>query len=102
MDLAEIETDVFLMGNWKSIDDLEFSITLEELFALHRAIYRSEHRRNKFAAALKGVDLDDFDAEEEETPFEKIKRQAEADLAGKTEDEFVFDMIGIEIETDDD
>lgn len=87
------------MGSWKSISEMEESITLEELYLLVDAMYRKEHRQNKFAAALKGVDLDEGQESED---FERIKLKAQADLAGRNEEEFVFDMIGIEIDTDDD
>lgn len=95
-------TDCFHLGSWKSIIEMEDNITIEELYALQAALYRQEHRRNRFAAALKGVDLDKESATEEEDPFERIKRKAEAELAGKSEQEFIFDMIGIEVDSSDD
>lgn len=78
---------------------MEDSLTLDELELLSEAQYRKEDRHNKFMAAIQGIDLSDS---EEETDFEKIKMRAAAELAGKSEEEFVFDSIGIEIEDDDD
>lgn len=93
--------DVFHRGSWKSFYEMEASITVEELYMLQGAVYREEHRRNKFAAALKGVDLDKETGGDEGDPFLKIQMKAQADMAGKTEDEFVFDMLGVEIDTEE-
>ncbi len=87
------------MGAWKSIKEMEDELTLEELYALAEAVHRAEHRRNKFMAALNGVDLDEG---KKDDAFERVKQKAAADLAGKSEEEYVFDLIGIEIEPDDD
>lgn len=77
---------------------MEDTLTLDELQLLVDASHRVEHRRNKFAAALKGIDIDD----EVDDKFEEVKRQAEAQLAGMSEEEYVFDLIGIEVDADDD
>lgn len=77
---------------------MEEELTIEELYALSEAQQRTEHRHNKFAAALQGVDLDE---NKSDTTFEDLKRKAAAELAGKSEDEFVLNMIGIEVEDDD-
>jgi hypothetical protein len=78
---------------------MEDTLTLEELYLLVDARHREEHRRNRFAAAMQGVDIDEGQADAD---FERVQRKAAADLAGKTEDEFVFSMIGIEVESDED
>lgn len=78
---------------------MEDTLTLEELYLLVDARHRAEHRNNRFMAAIQGVDIDENKSDED---FERIQRKASADLAGKSEDEFVFDMIGIEIDADDD
>lgn len=77
---------------------MEEHLTLEELTLLINSNRETEHRSQKFAAALKGIDLD----EGQETPeFDEIKRKVQAELSGKTEEQYVFDMVGIEIDTDD-
>lgn len=78
---------------------MEDELTLEELYLLQESIYRTEHRHNKFMAAMNGVNLDEGQKNED---FEKVKQRAEAALAGKTEEQHIFDIIGIEIEDDDD
>ena len=77
---------------------MEDDLTLEELYLLVEAQHRAEHRRNKFVAAMQGVDLDE---EANDADFDKVKLRAEAALAGKSEDEFEFDMIGISYDSDD-
>lgn len=57
---------------------------MEELYSFHSAMYRAEHRRNKFAAALKGVDLD---KSERDAQFDEIRAKADALLAGVPEEE---------------
>lgn len=77
---------------------MEEELTLEELYALMEGMQKTEHRRNKFAAALQGVDLDEG---KKDDAFERIKQKAAANLSGKSEEEYVFDMIGIVVEDDD-
>lgn len=87
------------MGAWKSIREMEETLTLDEAYALLDAMYRKEERHNHFAAAIQGIDLNEGATDSE---FDKVKMKVEADLAGKTEEEYTFDMIGIEYESDDD
>jgi len=76
---------------------MEDCLTLEEVYLLSDAVYRAEHRRNKFAAALKGISLD-----EPNDRFEEVEKKAQAALAGQSEEEFVFGMIGIEVDSNED
>lgn len=78
--------------------EMEERLTLEELYLLVDSLHRSEHRRNRFAAALKGVDLDEDKSDDK---FEDVRRRAEAELAGKSEEAYSLDSI-IEFEPDDD
>jgi oligoribonuclease (3'-5' exoribonuclease) len=94
--------DVFAagLGGWKSIIEMEEILTMEELIALQQAMYRKEHRHQKFLAAMNGVDLDEGKDSE---AFERVKTAAAAELAGKSEQQYVFEnIIGIEFEEDDD
>lgn len=81
------------------MEQMENSITLDELYLYMERLGEAEHQRQKFAAALKGIDIDEGKTDE---AFEETKRRAEAALAGKSEQEHVFDIIGIEYEDDDD
>lgn len=77
---------------------MEDELTLDELYLLAERMHLNEHRHNRFLGALQGVDIDEGNAEES---FEAIKLRADAELAGKTEEEFTFSMIGIEVEGED-
>jgi hypothetical protein len=87
------------MGNWSNIQEMEATLTLEELYLLIDAMRRREHEHKRFLGLLQGVDIDEG---KEEAEFERIKMKAEADLAGKSEEEFTFESIGIVFESDDD
>jgi hypothetical protein len=73
---------------------------MEELYALHDAMFRIEHRRNKFSAALKGIDLDEG---QKNKKFDEIQAEAQAILTGgESEQPFSFDgIIGRESDDDD-
>lgn len=49
------------VGSWRSVDELEESITLEELHRLFLTQQRIEYNAKAFSAALKGVQLDPYD-----------------------------------------
>lgn len=88
------------MGGWNSIIEMEEKLTLDELYLLVEAMYRKEHRHNRFVAAMQGVKLDEL---EKDDRFDKVQQQVMADAAGKSRERYVFeDVIGIEFEDDDD
>jgi len=87
------------MGSWKSIKEMEEVLTLDEVYLLVDAMYRKEERHNKFLAAIQGIDLNE---NEENSDFEDIKTKAAAKLAGISEEQHVFETLGIEMEEDDD
>jgi len=78
---------------------MELKLSLPELEAILEAIRKQEHRNRKFAAALKGINLDGEEQTEQPT-FEEIERKARATLAGISEEQtFLFDVgMGFEIE----
>jgi len=51
-----------LLGHWKNFDELESSLSLDELTALLDASRKKDYDDKKFMAAMNGVDL------ESETP----------------------------------
>jgi hypothetical protein len=58
LDLAKLETEVFLLGIWKNFDELESSISIEELMQILSITRELDYEEKKFTAALQGVDLD--------------------------------------------
>lgn len=89
-----------LLGIWKNVEELEENINIDELRAILEAAQRREHRKNKFMAALKGIDLDSQSNESAREAFERVKLSALAKSQGKTTDEIEFNALGIDIETD--
>lgn len=71
LNLSKLESEAFLVGAWKSIEELESSLCLSELMAILEARREQDYSSKKFAAALKGVDLDKQTGQED--PWEKLK-----------------------------
>jgi hypothetical protein len=59
LDLAQLESEVFLLGIWKNYDELESSLCLEELMKVLSTTRELNYEEKKFLAALKGIDLDE-------------------------------------------
>ncbi len=93
---------MFLLGHWKNFEQLEENLNLFELQAILDAAREQEYSRQKFAAALKGVNLDEQPkgSEDDSKPptFEDIKRRAEAKARGVSEEHLGFADIGIAVE----
>ena len=58
LDLAEIESEVFLLGIWKDYDELESSMSMPEIVATLKVKRDLDYSQKKFLAAMQGVDLD--------------------------------------------
>ena len=58
LDLATLESEVFLLGIWKDYEELELSLSMPELMATLESKRDSDYQDKKFAAAMQGVDLD--------------------------------------------
>jgi hypothetical protein len=58
LDLAKLETEVFLLGIWKNFDELELSISIEELMQILSITRDLDYEEKKFSAALQGIDLE--------------------------------------------
>jgi hypothetical protein len=80
LDLPSLEAQVFSFGAWKNFEELEESITMSELSQLLETKAEIDYRDKKFAAALKGVDLDKQKKDDE---WEKMK--ARVFSGGRTE-----------------
>lgn len=72
-DLVALEAEVFSLGIWKDFDDLETSLTLQELTAILEAKRDKDYQDKKFLAALQGVDLDEQSGKKDEDPWEAMK-----------------------------
>ncbi len=58
LDLAKLESEVFLLGIWKDYDQLESSMSMQELTATLQIKRELDYNDKKFSAAMQGVDLD--------------------------------------------
>jgi hypothetical protein len=69
---------------FKSFDDLEANLTMQEVSRMLEKAREMKYNDQRFAAALKGIDLDEGKA----TEFDVIKRRAEAKARGMTEEQY--------------
>lgn len=58
LDLAKLESEVFLLGIWKDYQELEKSLSMAELMATLESSRELDYSEKKFLAAIQGVDLD--------------------------------------------
>ncbi len=58
LDLAQLESEVFLLGIWKDYEELESSLSMPEILATLSAKRDLDYQEKKFLAAIQGVDLD--------------------------------------------
>jgi hypothetical protein len=58
LDLAKLESEVFLLGIWKDYEELETSLSMPELVVTLEARRELDYSEKKFLAAMQGVDLD--------------------------------------------
>ncbi len=71
LDLAEIESEVFLLGIWKDYDELESSMSMPEVMATLKIKRELDYSQKKFLAAMQGVDLDE--ASGKQNAWEEMK-----------------------------
>lgn len=58
LDLARLESEVFLLGIWKDYQELEKSLSMPELLSTLESKRENDYEERKFLAAIQGVDLD--------------------------------------------
>jgi hypothetical protein len=58
LDLATLESEVFLLGIWKDYEELETSLSMPELISTLGSKRDLDYQEKKFLAGLKGIDLD--------------------------------------------
>lgn len=89
-----------MLGIWKNFEEMEENLTLAEVETLLEAKRDSDFQKNKFAAALKGIDLEEPGVKDAPS-FEDIKRRAEAKAKGISPEALELAQIGIGMEGDD-
>jgi len=73
LDLAKLESEVFLLGIWKDYEDLEMSLSMSELTATLTAKRELEYSDKKFQASIQGIDLDKHSGKNDSNAWEKMK-----------------------------
>lgn len=58
LDLAKLETEVFLLGNWKNFQEMEENLCMAELTEILSSKRELDHQEKKFMAAIQGIDLE--------------------------------------------
>ena len=71
LDLAKLESEVFLLGIWKDYEELELSLSMPELMSTLSSKRELDYAEKKFLAAIQGVDLDKNNGEQDK--WEKMK-----------------------------
>jgi hypothetical protein len=66
-----------------------------------RASREREHRKNKFMAALQGVDLDKNNQDEAEEAFDRVQRRVASRLSGMSEEMIAHGEFGMDFEIED-
>lgn len=84
LDLAQLESEVFLLGIWKDYEELELSLSMPELIATLGAKRELDYEEKKFLAAIQGVDLDKSSGKSSQNEWEAMK--ARVFSKGKTSD----------------
>lgn len=84
LDLAQLESEVFLLGIWRDYEELEISLSMPELIATLSSKRELDYQEKKFLAAIQGVDLDKQNGQSNQNAWEEMK--ARVFSRGKTED----------------
>jgi len=80
---------------------MEVNLSLPELEAILVAAREQEYSRNKFSAALKGIDLDSETGQSAEELFDEVESRAKAKLAGVSADQYEYGQLGIGVEEEE-
>lgn len=72
-----------LLGIWENIEDLESKLNLAELTAILDISRKKEHERNRFLAAIQGIDIDKASEERNKERFEAVQERANKRLYGE-------------------
>lgn len=81
-----MESDILFHypGMFKNYADLEDHLTFQEVLKMVEKARDKKYEDQKFAAALKGIDLE----EGQETEFDRVKRRAEAKALKMSEEQY--------------
>lgn len=85
LDLAKLETEVFLLGVWKNYDELETSLCIQELMEILSSRRELDYEEKKFLAAIQGINLDEAtESDRGQQEWENLKARVAS--GGKAKD----------------
>jgi hypothetical protein len=84
IDLAKIESEVFLLGIYRDYEELESSLSLQELISIVNMKRDLDYEEKKFLASIQGIDIEGKGSKKEVDPWEAMK--ARVFSGGKTAD----------------
>lgn len=87
-----------LLGIYRSVEELEEHLTIDELNLLLKAVADKEERQHRVLAAVNGIRWDEGNSESAEDAVERAKRKAQAQSLGKTEEQLELESLGIKFE----
>jgi len=87
-----------MIGQWRNFQEMEDNLSLDELIAILDAHREDQYQRNKFLAAIQGIDLE---GENNKDKVEEIKLRVRARQAGMHEDDLEVMEVGFGIEEED-
>jgi hypothetical protein len=73
LDLAKLESELFLLGIWRDYEELEISLSMPELMAALEVKREMDYDNKKFHAAIQGVDLDKESGRDKANAWEEMK-----------------------------
>lgn len=85
-------------GAWKSFEEIEDTLSLGELNQILDSSRKEKRDHQKFLAAIKGIDLDKGNKNNNTPEFEAIKRRVQAKISGQNEEQMALAEAGIKIE----
>ena len=89
LDLAKLESEVFLLGIWKDYYELELSLSMPELTATIMAKRDVDAEDRKFQAAIQGIDLDKQSGNKESNAWEAMKARVFSGGAAANENDIL-------------
>lgn len=88
-----------LLGIYKSYEELEAHLTIDEMTLLLKAKANEEERLHRVLAAVNGIRWDsDGGSESGEEAMERLARNAEAKLTGQTDEQIELAGMGIKFD----
>lgn len=87
-----------LIGIYKTFEELEDSLTIEEMNLILKADREKEERHFRVLAAVNGIEYGGNEAETAEEAVERLRRAAEAEAQGVSEEQYELESLGIKFE----